>query len=48
MLVGIIDDDLNFIEIFKKEYYPKLLTLSNDNDNELIASTIMLRCKIHI
>ena len=42
MLVGIIDDDLNFIEIFKKEYYPKLITLSNDNDNELIASTIML------
>lgn len=42
MIIGVVDDDLKFIETFEKELYPRLLAISNDNDNQLITSTIML------
>lgn len=42
MLIGIIDDDKRFINMFKEVYYPKLVKLSNDDENDLVASTEML------
>lgn len=42
MRVGIIDDDLEFINIFKEQLYPKLIKMSSDEENQLFSSDEML------
>lgn len=42
MRIGIIDDDLEFIEFFKEQLYPKLIQLSSDSKHELVVSEEMM------
>ena len=42
MLVGIIDDDIEFLNKFKEEYCEKMFSLLLDNENECIISQTML------
>ena len=46
MRIGIIDDDQKFLNMFKEVYYPKIINLSNDDENSLTCSTEMLASEV--
>ena len=46
MQVGIIDDDVQFINMFREKLYPQIIKFSNDDENNLISSTEMLSSEV--